>query len=156
MWKRRRVWLGLGASLALTAVTFFVPAVHWRLIGWYKGEALYRDRPTGYWGKTLGWLALPDGTTVDYFNEFGAAVDAQREMEGDPEAVPVLTELLRSTNPRMREVAVTLLRSIGPPAKSAVPELLRAMEECEPGFRYIFTQALLAIDPEAARQAGAE
>ena len=47
-------------------------------------------RPTSYWGKTLGWLALPDGTTVDYFNEFSAAVDAQREMEGDPDAVPAM------------------------------------------------------------------
>jgi hypothetical protein len=45
MHRRRRIILALLAVAALLAV----PAVHWRLIGWVRGEAFYQGRPTSYW-----------------------------------------------------------------------------------------------------------
>jgi hypothetical protein len=46
--KRRRRLIGL-LALAALAGTVAVPAVHWRLIGWARGEPFYRGRPASYW-----------------------------------------------------------------------------------------------------------
>jgi hypothetical protein len=44
--KRRRC-LSLCLTLLLVAL-LMLPGVHWRLIGWVKGEAFYQGRPTNY------------------------------------------------------------------------------------------------------------
>jgi hypothetical protein len=46
--KRRRRLLGLLALTALVGV-LAVPAVHWRLIGWWWGEPFWQGRPASYW-----------------------------------------------------------------------------------------------------------
>src|SRR5205823_12329398 len=49
--RRRRLLIGL-AVLALGGV-LGLPGVHWRLIGWARGEPFYRGRPATYWSAVL-------------------------------------------------------------------------------------------------------
>jgi hypothetical protein len=53
---RRRWRLVLGLLLVTSCVAILaVPAIHWRLIGWARGEAFYLGRPTIYWrGEVVG------------------------------------------------------------------------------------------------------
>lgn len=46
----KRRWLLLTCTLLvlLLAGSVLHPAVHWRLVGWYRGEAFYRGRPTSW------------------------------------------------------------------------------------------------------------
>src|ERR1043166_149159 len=46
MKRRWKLWLSL---LILAGSLFALPAVHWRVIGWVRGEAFYQGRPTSYW-----------------------------------------------------------------------------------------------------------
>ena len=48
MKQRWRLWLGL-ALLFLVAGWMVAPSVYWRSVGWWRGEAFYRGRPTSYW-----------------------------------------------------------------------------------------------------------
>ncbi len=60
MKRRWRLWLGL-ALLLLVGIALSFPAVHWRLIGWPRGEAFFQGRPTMYWARELR-------KTYDYYN----------------------------------------------------------------------------------------
>src|SRR5262249_5528758 len=44
---RRYCFVLLVCAVLLAA--FAHPAVHWRALGWSRGEASYRGRPTSYW-----------------------------------------------------------------------------------------------------------
>src|SRR5437667_138733 len=60
MTKRRRRLLAALAVLALLGV-LALPAVHWRLIGWWRGEPFYQGRPASYWAAELrsSYRAVP-------------------------------------------------------------------------------------------------
>src|SRR5262245_31935533 len=47
--------LAVLASLVLVPllVALSLPGVHWRLYGWARGEAFYRNRPTTYWASEV-------------------------------------------------------------------------------------------------------
>jgi hypothetical protein len=62
MRRRRRSILALFTVAALLAV----PAVHWRLIGWVRGEAFYQGRPTSYWARELrSFRSFPVGCSFE-------------------------------------------------------------------------------------------
>jgi hypothetical protein len=119
MTKRR--WLLIGLILLLAVVVaFFLPPVHWRVVGWLKGEAFYQSRPTSYWrrevqsyqrySELLGWhiAALksaqqePAWTGPSWSYELRSWLGIELPMRSslpevldeDPAAVPVLLELL--------------------------------------------------------------
>jgi hypothetical protein len=48
MTKRRRLVLSFTLLLA-AGMTFSLPPVYWRVVGWAKGEPFYRGRPTSWW-----------------------------------------------------------------------------------------------------------
>jgi HEAT repeat protein len=50
---------------------------------------------------------------------------------GDPEAIPVLLELLKDSDDQIRHKAATCLGWLGPKAKSAVPQLTEALSDPE-------------------------
>lgn len=50
---RRRTFLRSALLLHFAAGVFSLPAVHWRLIGWWRGEAFYQDRPTSWWAQEI-------------------------------------------------------------------------------------------------------
>jgi hypothetical protein len=82
------------------------------------------------------------------------------EIHQDPERViPVLVKLLdEPQNPqyseRIRWYAMWSLSHFGALAKPAVPSLLRLLDDAHESIRHDATDALKAIDPEAAAKAG--
>src|SRR2546425_683178 len=63
---KRRWAISLGILLILSlGASSFHPAVHWRLIGFVKGEAFFQGRPTSYWRCELQDLCQ---TQSDYFD----------------------------------------------------------------------------------------
>ncbi|OAI46024.1 hypothetical protein AYO44_12135 [Planctomycetaceae bacterium SCGC AG-212-F19] len=45
---QRRVTISL-VLLLLIVASVLHPAVHWRVIGWWRADAIYQGRPTSYW-----------------------------------------------------------------------------------------------------------
>lgn len=82
------------------------------------------------------------------------------EIHQDPERViPILVKLLDAPqNPQhaviIRAVAIWSLRQFGAQAKPAVPSLLKLLNDSHASIRSDVTNALKAIDPEAAAKAG--
>src|SRR5947208_1405182 len=66
MTKRRRRLLAL-AVLALLGVLAF-PGVHWRLVGWARGEPFYQGRPASYYAdRVRSWHDMqPSGVFVSW------------------------------------------------------------------------------------------
>ena len=116
MTQRRR--LLIAAIIVLGACFLFaLPPVYWRIIGWGKGEAFFRDRPTSYWASRvrecweesdwwcdntehLNWRELVKGTP---------GTSPAFVTGGDPAAIPVLKELVRHPDPRIVATAALAL-----------------------------------------------
>ena len=93
--RRRRLPIGL-VVLALLGV-LALPGVHWRLIGWWRGEPFYQGRPASYYAACLrthfgipgpaeAWVRAHAGDSVAdvYWHRSDPLRDA------DAAAVPVL------------------------------------------------------------------
>src|SRR5262245_56392915 len=107
--KRRRRLLVCLALLLVAVASLLHPAVHWRVIGWYRSEAFYQNRPTSWWaaecqqweyrkmvevvGSCIGfskWCRQPT-----WLERLGLATppDMMPLLNGDPAAFAVLNEL---------------------------------------------------------------
>jgi hypothetical protein len=75
-------------------------------------------------------------------------------LAGDPDALPVLVELLESADPRARRVGAYGLRAIGPRARQAVPALLKALGDPDVAVRFAAGGSLRRVDEDAAEAAG--
>ncbi len=170
MKRRKPLWHIL--PLLLLGGCLLHPAIHWRLIGWAKGEAFYQGRPTSYWRAecerwgggitwhwniTLGyWHRVPSEWEKLLEGVSGSPSATTTKMplvQGDPESVPVLMELLASSA-KARLIAMEGLGLVGPLARDALPELRRIHGESEfAGFAW---DVLVRIDPEAALEFLAE
>src|SRR4051812_26669562 len=49
--RRRRLLLFLAAAAVLLVLA--LPAVHWRLVGWARGEPFFDGRPASYWRREV-------------------------------------------------------------------------------------------------------
>jgi hypothetical protein len=139
--RRRRLLVGL-ALLGLLGV-LALPGVHWRLIGWAKGEPFYRGRPASYWVAELRSFELdftsflpgdfywvrPVGLPPEWCWRLGLTARCQMmsatemPLSSDPEAVPLLRALLHNPDPSVRFKAAVALAAQGNAAASAVPDL---------------------------------
>ena len=117
-----------------------LPPVHWRLIGWVKGEAYYQGRPTSYWDGEIqkryvfrqqrcGGLGGECGTVFEYWQRdpsaweewaektLGVAVPGDSSVTfsiAEEEAVSVLLELfINSANVKVRCFAADKLHFDG-------------------------------------------
>lgn len=68
--------------------------------------------------------------------------------------VPALIHTLDDTNDLVKAMAAYGLGFFQVQARPAVPALLRTMTNIDPSYRFYLTNALLAIDPQAAAKAG--
>jgi hypothetical protein len=103
MKRHLRLWLGIG--LVVVGGSVLSPAVHWRLLGWAKGEAFYQGRPTSYWLGELrktDWInfAVIQDPKPSWAPEFlrplwGDWVPGEKLLMGNPDEVcPVFREIL--------------------------------------------------------------
>jgi hypothetical protein len=75
-------------------------------------------------------------------------------LKGDPAALPVLTELLESTDSQVRLMAAEGLEQLGEKARPAIPALLRAIHDEDETVREQAEQTLYCVDREAAEKTG--
>jgi HEAT repeat protein len=68
----------------------------------------------------------------------------------DPEAIPILAEIVRSERTKARLMAIQVLAQLGPDAKDAVPALIEALDAEEPAVRAFAALALGRIGRPAA------
>jgi hypothetical protein len=170
MTKRRKLALfGVAILAAIVLANFYASD----LIGWSRGEAKYLGRYTNSWEselrhyRPLGEFINDGASRVHYVflreptnwekwrGELipGLSTPAPDNrpplQEGDPDAVGVLVELLKSPHSNVRIMAANGLEHIGPAAHAAIPALLVAWD----GGQYSAWQALKAIDPTVANEA---
>jgi hypothetical protein len=139
--RRRTVLVSVGLLL-LAIATLTLPAVHWRAIGWYRGEAFFQGRPTSWWAQQVqredmylppvlnyivtGWR--PAAPPQPWWRHWAAAPTSSFPASDallsgvDPDALPVLLELLGNESPKVRLLAVYGLK----PWETAVPALTQA------------------------------
>jgi hypothetical protein len=170
MKRRWRLWLIL--TLLFVGGSLLHPAVHWRLIGWAKGEAFYQGRPTSYWRwecerwqpgrlwsySSWSWHRAPS----QWENVLNRLLDTPFSSseglplhQGEPEGVPVLIELVESSRGNTRLIAIQGLAHVGRSANGAVAVLRRILWENEIPDPFAWS-ALREIDPEAADHALAD
>jgi HEAT repeat protein len=121
---------------------------------WYAITALSFVGPPakGVIPSLSGWATNADGRVRLY------AVHALGEIRAEPDrVVPVLTNALRDPDSGVQTHAAMALGKFGPNAKLAVPALVEYLNARESRTdRSDVTDALRAIDPEAAAKAGVE
>jgi hypothetical protein len=149
---RRRIVL-IAAAL-FCAATLAVPAVHWRLFGWARGEPFYRGRPVTYWAGEVsqlsaGYSMFLDAPTIECYRNNCLLPDLRRRLgwvvptrpvpasevplaNGDPAAIPVLLALLRGQDEQAKLHAAWALAVVGPPAREAAEADLRRLAAREP------------------------
>lgn len=155
MKKYRPIGLGFVALLLAVALGVWLSPWGWKISGWMKEEPFYQGMPTSYWRQrlqaerfvgekkrfpNLGFF-LRMQINPDYMEEAHGLL-----LEGGPEAVPVLIELLRDNDSYFFFVC-QVLGKIGPEAKAAVPDLLEFLKDQDPIRRLWAACALSRIDP---------
>jgi hypothetical protein len=175
MMTKSRVIMTLSAATVATllAAAFNRSAI----IGWWRGEAQYSGKYTNYWHDELRaydishvyirhspgsrWVfARPERPwRVFIAKRFpglitlnGLDLHPPPLQDGDLKAVAVLTELLNAPESHVRSLAARGLESVGPAAKKAVPALLRVAQSPDGLSSNSAWEALLVIDPDAARK----
>lgn len=141
MKRRWRQLFGL-TVLLLLAVPFF-PSVYWHVQGWAHAQAFFQARPTCYWARGVAKCEMVDSFLsgdVYFFPRkptatqqlltrlFGISFpteDAVRWLH-DPNAVPVLIELLAHEDLTVQLFAIQTLGHLGPQATSAAEQLRKA------------------------------
>jgi hypothetical protein len=135
------------AGLIAASMTF-------RIVETARKESLYRNQPASYWSQKLQepiqrkevWQGH-----LKMLKDIDPAADLRR---GDPEAIPVLIELLKEENSVVRQEAILILARIGGPAKSAMPALQQALNDPDEQVRARATTALKQIELAVETQAG--
>jgi hypothetical protein len=146
------------------------------LIGWWRGEAKYKGRYTNSWRAemrsydvNLGCDPLGHGCW-DFVrrpslreqwlskllpSSFRPKLDScPTLLDSDPEAVPVLIELLHASETKVRILAAYGLEKIGSPARPAFPVLLTLLKDKDGDVVRQVILALIAIDPTTAKKIG--
>jgi len=159
----RTVLLSVGLLL-LVGGTLSLPAVHWRLIGWWRGEAFFQGRPTSWWSRqlereepmlplTLYYIhpsmgVRPTAPPRSWWQMWKEEYVSQSLLTGgDPAALPVLLELLRADRARVRLAAVYGLenfRSESDEAFQALGEVARS--DADPRVR--LAARLVYVSPD--------
>jgi HEAT repeat protein len=116
-----------------------------------RGEPTYCGKTTMYWREIIKHCPkCPYRFSYDYF-------DIEPPLRnGDPAAIPVLVDLLASTDPGVRMYVVEALGELGQAAKSAVPILMPMVNDkaCG-GFGWLVSEKVVVSLAEIAPNATA-
>jgi HEAT repeat protein len=147
MRKRWTITIIIGIVAGMAALAWFYPTTVYVPVGLVKGEATFDGKPTDYWADALnqeGFLGQkpPPGDAGKTLRQGGAA------------AVPVLCEIARGPDEKLRTEALNALALMGPEAKAAVPLLSNVIKtETNQGRFLLASQAWGNVDPSAAAEA---
>ena len=168
---------GILATLAIALVLMLIAS--WRrsnIIGYLRHESIYQGRYTNFWSADLrGW----EVTATASFNGFCSRFRDPKEsfwsewlprwikpsqqpsfkehplMQGDPEALPVLLELLRDPSRDIRLIAAEAIGKLHPPPKHVFLTLMEALhDEEDKDIHREIEDDLFRIDWDAAHDAG--
>jgi hypothetical protein len=154
--RRRRLLAGL-AVLALLGV-LALPGVHWRLVGWWRGEPVYRGRPASFYADTIR-SCFPYGSLLvartqtpseQWVRRFLPDCAADLVWGGPPpfeeppdaSAVPVLLALMADADPAVRYRAVWAVDITVDPPPSVVPALVGMLDDADVWVRALTADAL--------------
>jgi HEAT repeat protein len=151
--RRRRLALGAGLVLVVSLLAVLtVPAWRGALLGLLRGEAFYAGRPASSWREEIyAYHHLPFRPPLyeQVLDKLGlhrppTVVPRQTfwDLDGDPDAVPVLRTLLRDSDGEIRLTAVAYLSHLDADAAPALPELTEALQD---GYRNVRLHAALAV-----------
>jgi hypothetical protein len=147
----RRRWklAGLAGLLAL-------PWLLWggyAAVGVLRGQHLYHGLPSGYWASAVrrhehhdDWLTAGPVWLREALGLGGIPA----VLAGDPAAVPVLLDLLRSKDENVSVHAELALRATRPEARIIMPVVIRALHESDKG-RAVRAYLVCWEAPDAAR-----
>ena len=155
-----RLWVVL--LLLLVGGLLLVPAVHWPVYGWLRGEAFYQGMPTSYWHSQIstpykepswaGRLLEQVGGTRTHIGFYRNLMVPSELLNNDPADILVLKELLHSDDIKSKVIAATLLRKQlgGEETELIKPVLLEGATSDDTDVRNAALETLKAIDPEGA------
>lgn len=165
------------AGVVVSGLLFPIPRAV--VLGFLRGERFYQGMPTSYWSKRIREGPFPYSSgeivQVDYrtwvpatsVDELKSWLGLQHTVaafqyplrENDPEAIPVLIELLKDPSSTVRMYAAETLGAFGPRAVSALPTLSELLDDKEFGGFGISVgeraaEALKKIESEPAVDGG--
>lgn len=107
--------VGLALALGVLAVALDPTRILWGLL---HRESFYAGRPTSYWSQRAIPPAHRSSVMWEVFPDFPLYNNP------NPDAIPVLVELLADANSLVRRLALNCLGRLGPAAQSAVPAMI--------------------------------
>jgi HEAT repeat protein len=145
--KRRLLWTGL--LLAVLVLSLLIPGIRWAVCGWVRGDAFYCGVPSFVWAARL------QACRKNLFNGIYGVMDEPptpwcvqraeellhvrmhggldpRVLSEEPKAVPVLLDLLRHKDGKVRAAAAWYLGRLGPKANDAIPHLIPLLKDTDP------------------------
>jgi HEAT repeat protein len=139
--KRRLLWLGAGLVAVLLAALLLLWSCY-AVPGLLRGEHFYRGLPSGYWRKRVkDWRAQASARrppwpplllrVADFLGLGPRSAPKLRE----PEALPVLLDLIDDPDPLVRIWVVDAVR-YGPAGELAVPALIAALSDPDSAVKY--------------------
>lgn len=167
----RCIRLLLGLSLLLLVVASLLhPSVHWRVIGWWRGEAFYQGRPTSYWAneietsyreldmggsifspRLVTWYRVTPSCWHQVTQPFMPGTRAvpiadlhlnPPLLDGNPDALVILLTLIQGNSARVRRVAICGLMAQGQDKPEISSALLEATKDPDEVVRREATAAL--------------
>jgi len=161
--RRRRLLFCLAGVVILATLAVYQSA----LIGWWRGEAKYKGRYTNSWRAELrgydrigigdygvDWIFVRRPSRLEVWLAKVMRGNAPKVhppaplQDGDPEAIPVLVELLKSPEPIVRIMAASGLQQIGSLASEAVPALSALVDDEDGDVAFTARQAIRIIHYE--------
>jgi hypothetical protein len=121
-----------------------------RLIDNRQKASLFLNQPASYWSQKLQEPIQRKEVWQGHLKVLKDVDPASALRRGDPEAVPVLIELLKDENSVVRQEAILILARIGGPAKEAIPALQQALNDPDEQVRARAVTALRQFEPAAA------
>src|SRR6516225_5458407 len=117
--RKRGILSGLLILAGCAIVVLAFPDIIVKALGHYRHEAFFAGQPTSYWIRGLKKESFllrqpPAGDIGQILKEGGAA------------AVPVLSDLVDSSDPNLRTEGLAALSLMGPDARAAEPVLVKA------------------------------
>jgi len=160
--KRRWRLLATLGLLVLVGTVLAHPAVYWPLVGWARGEAFYRGRPSSYWSQEMRhWAreeldAVPPqrGLLAGFLDWLASPLPPGGFPFNDPAGVGVLIDLLPDRNPlceidgqlyTVGHQAAHALAHQEPTAWEAVPALAAGLKSSDRTTRRLSVDALGTI-----------